>query len=96
VTRKTAAELQAEEKKKEAEKKKTKKGGCCSFFNLQSIIAEIKEFIVQLIPAQAQRDAAVKQEVDDSIKIQTAILKKLTELLRHVKGDHSDSSSGNY
>lgn len=97
--RKTPAELKAEEeKKKELEKKKAKKKGCCSFFNVQAIMAEIKEFIVQLMP---QKSPNVVTTEDESLKTQRAILKQIKGLMKTLKkkdkknsgSDSSDSDS---
>ena len=82
------------EKKKEAEKKKQKKKGWCSFFNLHALIAEIKDFIVQIIPKKTNESG----REDESLRTQLAILKQLKEMLKVLKkdqtGDEEDVEKG--
>jgi hypothetical protein len=81
--RKTPAELKAEaEKKLELEKHKQKKKGCFSFLNVQAIIAEIKDFIVQLVP---QKTHTVAKAEDESIATQKAILKQIRGMVKLLK-----------
>ncbi len=98
AVRKTPAELKAEEeKKKELDKKKQKKKGWCSCISIQAIIAEIKEFIVQLIP---QKSPTAMINEDESLKTQKAILKQIKGLMKslkkkakHPNSDSSDNDS---
>jgi hypothetical protein len=91
--RKTPAELKAEaEKKLELEKHKQKKKGCFSFLNVQAIIAEIKDFIVQLVP---QKTPSVAKAEDESVTTQKAILKQIKGMVKLLKKKHhsEDGSS---